>query len=85
MASLRIAHSYDIGTVVVMKSLLESEGIDVLDIARSGHLTIAGADQGYYVEVVPGQRNRARRILREHQFGKYLLTDAPEPRNESPR
>lgn len=85
MASLRIAHAYNIGTVVVMKSLLESEGIEVLDIARSGHLTIAGADQGYYVEVVPGQRDRAREILREHQFGKYILTDVSDPRNGSQR
>lgn len=85
MASLRIAHAYDIGTVAVMKSLLESEGIDVLDIARSGHLTIAGADQGYYIEVVPGQRDRARAILRAHQLGKYVLTEVSDPRNGSPR
>ena len=38
MASLRIAHAYDIGTAVVMKSVLESEGIEVLDIGIAGHL-----------------------------------------------
>ena len=76
MASLRIAHAYDIGTAVVMKSVLESEGIEVLDIGRAGHLSIAGADQGFYVEVGPNDRNMARRILRENELGKYILGDA---------
>lgn len=74
MASLRIAHAYDVGTFAAIKSLLESEGIAVLDLAIGGHLAIAGADLGYYVEVLPEQRRQARRILRDHQLGKYLLT-----------
>jgi len=76
MASLRVAHSYNIGTAVVMKSVLESEGIEVLDIGRAGHLSIAGADQGYFVEVGPGQQHRACEILREHELGKYILSNA---------
>jgi len=76
MASLRIAHAYDIGTAVVMKSVLESEGIDVLDIGRAGHLSIAGADPGFYVEVVAEQRHQACQILRDHELGKYILSDA---------
>jgi len=73
MASLRIAHTYDMGLLAIMKSLLESEGIQVLDIAMSGHLTIAGADMGYYVEVIPDHKARALRILRENDFGDYAL------------
>lgn len=73
MQSLRIAHAYDFGTYMVMKSLLESEGIRVLDIALGGHLAIAGADQGYYVEVVEDDKPRACRILRENQLGKFIL------------
>ncbi len=58
-----------------MKSLLESEGIYVLDIAVGGNLTIAGADQGYYVEVATEQKREARRILNENEFGSYVLGD----------
>jgi len=76
MASLRIAHAYDIGTAVVMKSVLESEGIEVLDIGRAGHLSIAGADQGFYVEVGPNDRRRACQVLVEHELGKYILSNA---------
>ncbi len=73
MASLRIAHTFDIGSFAAIKALLESRGVETLDIALGGHLAIAGADQGYYLEVVPDDRARACRILRENDLGKYLL------------
>jgi len=72
-APLRIAFTFDIGTFAAIKALLTSEDIAVLDIAVGGHVTIAGADQGYYVEVLPEDQDRARRILREHDLGNYLL------------
>jgi len=75
MAICRIAHAYDFGTFAVMKSLLESEGIDVMDAAFGGHLTIAGADQGYYVEVQTVVQARARTLIWEHSMGKYLLQE----------
>ncbi len=71
----RVAYTYDFGTFAIMKSLLESEGIYVLDIAIGGNLTIAGADQGYYVEVATEQKEKARRILSENEFGKNVLGD----------
>ena len=73
MASLRIAHTYDVGSFAQMKALLESEGIQVLDIAIGGHLAIAGADQGYYIEVIADHKLRACRILRDYDLGKYIL------------
>jgi hypothetical protein len=76
MASLRIAHTYDVGSFAAMKALLESEDIYVLDLATGGHVTIAGADQGYYVEVVESDKIRACQILRNHDLGKYILTGA---------
>ena len=75
MASLRIAHSYDIGTYAAIRALLESEGVTVLDLAIGGHLAIAGADQGYYVQVLPEHRDRASRILHDNDLGRYLLDD----------
>jgi len=71
--SLRIAFTYDMGSFAAIKALLISEDVAVLDIATSGHVTIAGADQGYYVEVLPEDHDRARQILREHDMGNYLL------------
>jgi len=77
MSTCRIAHAYDFGTYVVMKSLLESEGVIVIDAVFGGHLSIAGADQGYYLEVTEPDQGRARTLLWQNSFSKYLLeTDA---------
>lgn len=76
MRSLRIAHTYDAGSFAVIKALLESMGIQVLDIAIGGHLAIAGADQGYYIEVLPDDRLKAVEILRDNELGKYILDKA---------
>ena len=75
MASLRIAHTYNFGTFAAMKSLLESEGVTVLDIAIGGHLAVAGVDQGYYLQVLPEDRVRARAILRHNDLGKYIFVE----------
>ncbi|MEE8281272.1 MAG: hypothetical protein V3R50_02735 [Gammaproteobacteria bacterium] len=75
VASLRIAHTYDFGTFAAMKSLLESEGVTVLEIAIGGHLAIAGADQGYYLQVLPEDRVKARTILRNNDLGKYIFQE----------
>jgi hypothetical protein len=76
MRSLRIAHTYDFGSFAVIKALLESTGIQVLDIAMGGHLAIAGVDQGYYIEVIPDDRLKAVQVLRDNDLGKYILDSA---------
>ena len=76
MHSFRIAHTYDAGSFAAIKALLESMGIQVLDIAIGGHLAIAGADQGYYIEVIPDDRLEAVEILRDNDLGKYILGSA---------
>ena len=73
MSLSRIAFAFDVGTFAVMRALLESEGIHVLDIATGGHLSIAGADQGYYLQVPEDERERAASLLREHDFEQYLI------------
>jgi len=74
MAIQRLAFVFDAGTFAVMKSLLESEGIAVLDLAYGGHVAIAGADQGYYLQVLEEDREQAAALLREHGFDKYLVS-----------
>jgi len=76
MAISRIAFTFDAGSWAVLKALLESEGIAVLDMARGAHVAIAGVDQGYYLHVADDDEIRARRLLRERGFGKYLLEES---------
>ncbi len=76
MSTVRIAHAYDFGTYVVMKSLLESEGLHVTDAAFGGHLSIAGADQGYFIQVQSADQGKARTLLWENSLAKYLLQES---------
>jgi hypothetical protein len=75
MSSVRVAHAYDFGTYAVMKSLLESEGLLVIDLAFGGHISIAGADQGYYLQVRAADQGRARTLLWQNSLAKYLLQE----------
>jgi len=69
---IRVAYSPDLGIALVIRSLLESDGIYSPDIASGGHVSIAGADQGYYIEVLDEDVSRAIQLLKENSFDKYL-------------
>ncbi len=68
-----IARSFDMGIAVVMKSILIGEGIDVLEYSGSGHVSIAGADQSYYVKVSEADAARARALLSKAGYEKYII------------
>ncbi len=46
-----VARCYDMGIAAVMKSVLISEEIEVLEYSGSGHVSVAGADHSYYIKV----------------------------------
>ena len=69
-----VAFVPDFGEFAVLKSLLESEGIAVLDIARGGHATIAGVEHGYYARVPSLQAVCARRLLKCRSFESFVVS-----------
>ena len=73
MAYEKIAFCHDGGLFVVIHSLLVSEELDSPDMMAGGHVTIAGADQGYYVALARAQQKQACDLLRERGFGQYML------------
>ncbi len=77
MALTRLAFTFDAGSFAVLKAFLESEGVPVLDLARGGHVAIAGADQGFYVEILAEDRPRAERLLRDNGFAHHLVPEKP--------
>ncbi len=68
-----VARCYDMGIAAVMKSILISEIIDVLDYSGSGHVSIAGADHSYYVRVHNSDVERAQIALTEAGYDKYII------------
>ena len=71
----RVAYSTDIGEFVLMNSLLESNGIEVLQMMHAGHVSIAGIDHGFYVQVRGSQSIRARRLLSDSEF-RHCIVEA---------
>ena len=78
MSLVRIAFAPDLGVAMVIRSLLESEGIFTPDITRGGHVSIAGADQGYYITVLDEDASRAIQLLRDNAFDKHLTSQADD-------
>lgn len=74
MGYCRIAYTPDIGIAAVVNALLQSEGINVRDISIGAHVSIAGADQGYFVEVMAMQVDEAVRLMAANDFSHLLLT-----------
>ncbi len=71
---MNIARTYDLGIAAIMKSLLLEEGIEVIESFDSGHVSIAGADPSYYIAVLPDDEYRACKILRDHNFGQFIMS-----------
>ena len=68
-----VAVAPDFGVATVIRSLLESEGVVVLGLSTSGHVSIAGADQGYKIDVLTKDEMRARELLQNNSFERYLV------------
>ena len=71
----RIAYSTDIGQYVLMSALLRDNGIEVLDLMRAAHVSIAGVDHGFYVQVPASQAVRARRLLSDSEFRHCVVVE----------
>ncbi|MBT8130644.1 MAG: hypothetical protein KJO35_00115 [Gammaproteobacteria bacterium] len=71
----RIAYSTDIAEFVLMTALLRDHGIEVLDMMRAGHVSIAGVDHGFYVQVPESQMIKARRWLTDSEFSHCVITE----------
>lgn len=69
----RIAYSTDLGEIAMMTSLLKAERIDVPELFRSGHVSIAGIDHGFYLHVSRDDAARARAALNDSDF-RHCLT-----------
>ncbi len=72
----KIAYSTDLGEIAMINALLKGEGIEVPELFRSPHVSIAGIDHGFYVRV--GQRDaaRARAAVADSEFRHCLIEDA---------
>lgn len=68
-----VAVAPDFGVATVIRSLLESEGVIVAGLSTSGNVSIAGAVPGYKIDVLKKDEMRARELLQNNSFERYLV------------
>lgn len=59
----------DAGIIV---SLLHAHGVHAMPIDCSGHVSVAGAEQGYHVEVPTKDADAAVKLLRQEGYERWL-------------
>lgn len=75
MLMSRIANTADWSIANHMKAQLEEQGFHVAELSNINHVMFAGADQGYYIEVLPAYKEAASACLDELGFADYILAD----------
>ena len=68
----RIAFSNSVVEAGQIQALLESEGFHPMPINSSAHVTVAGAEQGYHVEIPAAEAEAASALLERAGFGQCL-------------
>jgi len=69
---VRIAYARDFAEAGRIQSLLESRGFHPMAIDSSSHVTVAGAEQGYHVEVPRHEATAATTFLKKEGLGRSL-------------
>jgi len=70
---VRIAFVRNFSEAGRIQSLLESEGFHPMPVDSSSHITVAGAEQGYHVEIPETEAEAARAFLEKKGFGNWLV------------
>lgn len=74
MLCSRVAFSYNMADIAVMKSLCEDAGIEVFEIQMSSQLSFGGADAGFYLDVPRNAADAAKMVLVGTDYEKYIIT-----------
>ena len=73
----KIAYSTDLGEIAMINALLKGEGIEVPELFRSPHVSIAGIDHGFYVRVAARDAAQARAAIADSDFRHCLIEETP--------
>ncbi len=64
----KIYFTKDIGEVEMVNALLKANGFNPLELEISDHVSVAGADMFYYVQIPENEAASAKAFLKEQGF-----------------
>jgi hypothetical protein len=73
MPKVGIAYSNFLADVNLMKQTCEGHGVFVHEIFTASHVSLAGADHGYYLEVRSEDVEKAGEILNQEGFESFVM------------
>jgi hypothetical protein len=73
MRSLRIAAIRDYSIAGLIVSTLRDMGVRAMDVETASHVSVAGAEQFYYIDVNESQVKEARNALVDMGYQKNLM------------
>jgi hypothetical protein len=59
----------------MIRNLLEEDGLHPMKLDYSAHVSVAGAEQGYFIEVPKQEADRAKAVLSKNNLEKYTVVN----------
>ena len=75
---VRIAFTHSLAEAGRVKSLLEARGLHPAPMDTSSHVTVAGPEQGFHVEILNTEVKAACSLLKQEGLGRCLTQAATE-------
>jgi hypothetical protein len=70
---VKVGFHREFAAAEMIRNLLEENGLHPMKLDYSAHLSIAGAEQGYFIEIPKQEVDLAKTILSENNLGKYIV------------
>ncbi len=69
----KVSFHHDLGMSEIVRNLLSENGIHPAKLDYSAHVSVAGAEQGYFIEVPKQEVELAKKILSQNGLEKYTV------------
>jgi hypothetical protein len=69
----KVCFHRDLATAEMIRNLLEARGLHPMKLDYSAHVSVAGAEQGYFIEVPNQEVDQARAVLTDSNLEKHIV------------
>ncbi len=69
----KVCFHYDFAISELIRNMLTDNGLHPAKLIYSGHVSLVGADQGYFVEVPFQEAEQAKKVLEENNLAKFIV------------
>ena len=71
----KVCFHRDLAGAEMIRNLLEENGFHPMKLDYSAHISVAGAEQGYFIEVPKQEADRAKAVLADNNLEKHIVVN----------